>query len=265
MARSSHEVLLPFVVALAVAFPLPARAAHPNIDAAREAYEATRFEQALELLTALERGDELSRGDLIELYTLRSLVHYAAGQREDMQSDLTALASLDPSRILPTTYPPDFREAMEAARGRVGEGVSLRVDVDRREDDALLTAVPVGDVASLGRSIRLRVRSDSDFDYRVMEGRAEVRFGESGRVFAWAELVGPGGAVIATRGSADAPIVVERETPGRAGEEGRSVLSSPWFWTIVGVVLVAAGVGIAIGVASSGETQTQLSGARFVD
>ncbi len=70
--------------------------AHPNLDAARQAYEDGSFRVALSRLTVAEQDPTLTRGQLVQLQWIRAASFHALGQVVDATRALDLLLLLDP-------------------------------------------------------------------------------------------------------------------------------------------------------------------------
>lgn len=225
--------------------PAPARA-HPLLDQAQERFQQADFEGALELYAQAEAGDDLTRDDLVQLYLRRALVHHAVGNDEDLQLDLDRLATLEPQMELGRQIPPRLRRAFEEAAAEVTAPLSVEVDATPVEDAVRLSARVQNDRAALVREVHLSARGDGDWESAVND-EIVVTIGSDGRVLYFAELVGPGGAVIASAGSRDEPRVLSpdaRQTavgPGSGEEIEPDEGGVPWWPFVVGGAVAAAG------------------------
>lgn len=226
------------LVLLWMAAPAAAQMA-PGVEEGRAALAEADFLRAVRAFDAAERG-ELDRASYLALLEGRAIAAWALGEVDAARNDLAALAAVDPERTFPDEAPPDLMEVFDdlivardgPLRARAlwsPGGDSIRVEV--QSDDRGLVA-----------RVRVHVRS------RGGEWSSEER--APGEIFAvtatggreaWVELVGPGGAVLATVASSSAPLVWEPQTQVATAEDPTAL------WIGLGVGLgVAAIVAIAI-------------------
>lgn len=176
--------------------------AHPLIDEARDAYEAARHGDAIQLLERAEDGDDLTREDLIELFLIRAMVHRAQRNMDLAEVDLLRLATLSPNDPLGRQVHPALRQLFATVGERVTRPVGLQATAVRREDSARISVSIVDDTAALTQAFRVHVRV-AEGAWRVNgDAVVTVRASASDAVDYWAEAIGSGGAVIARFGSA---------------------------------------------------------------
>lgn len=245
--------------------------AHPVIEQARDAYNSARHEQALELLERAEDGDDLTREDLAELLTLRAMAHRARRQMDLAEVDLFRLASLDPEHELGRRVHPTLRQLFATVLERVPGPVNLDVDAQRAGDVVTVRASINDDVAALAQGFRIHARSVSGSWQTSSQAELALSVMPRDAAEYFAEALGPGGAVIASEGSAAAPLRLEPGATNESGgvgvgggeEEGGGELGSggadaggnggggtdggveAWPF-IVGGVILAAGVAVAL-------------------
>ncbi len=240
------------IAALALLSPCEVRA-HALVDEGRRLYEEAEFVEALDVLGRAASGDELELPDLIELLELRALVHSAVGDEPAVREDLRTLAAVAPEHTLPRGMPPDvqrtFTEIRASATGSprlvatpsvagpaTGNGVVIEVRVEN-------------DWASVVRAVRIRGRAEGDY-LEAVDAPLFVAAPLGAVITYYAEAIGPGGAIIATAGSAEAPLSYAgaEERPGEGGID-------PIPFVIAGGAALALGAIIAIVVvATSGPT-----------
>lgn len=280
MDRMLAAGLATAVVAVVFTLIAPGRAlAHPLIDDARRAYNATQHDAGLELLDRAEAGTDLSAEELAELLLLRAMMHRAQRRMDLAEIDLLRLAGLDPTRELGREVHPTLRRLFDTVRQRVPGPVRLDVTAERRGGVVHVRVAVTDDVAALTQGFRLHARAERgewrDTDASSLE--VDVRPSQAAEY--WAEAVGPGGAVIATHGSRSAPSRLEPEAGAIAVDvEPDPVATAPgttapvdggtqpggeeipaWPF-IVGGVALAVGAAILIGVLVTQPTdETQLA------
>lgn len=273
MRRACSTLLLALL-----AFAPAVAHAHPMVDQARREFDATRHRRALQLLEQAEEQRDLSRGDLIELLLLRAFAHRALRQMDLAEVDMFRLAGLDPARELGREVPPQLRRLFEQARERVPGPVRIEVHVERSGEVMTVTAEVLDDVAALATGFRLFGRAENGDVRQSTDSRLDVTVLPNQTGEYWAELLGPGGAVIASQGSEDAPLTIDAteqglrpgdletgegngnsesgETSSGGGDEGIPA----WPFVVGGVVLVLAAVAVVLAVVLTTPTDdTQLS------
>lgn len=255
-ASTAPRIAALVLVALAV-LGAPATASAQLDDGARLLAEAD-FERAERAYTRVLAERELSREDLVLAYEGRAFARWAQGDAGGARQDLLALASLDPERTLPPEAPPPLVDAFAAL-----PHAALGLDLEWEDDDGLahLRVIVRNDAADLVRAVRVHARRRGEA-WTVGEERAvTIRLERDQVAEVWVEAVGPGGAIVARRGSALAPL----EHGDVAGVRG--TLADPGagpdptpIWVGVGVgagvlVAIAIIVGVAVGTAGNDATQ----------
>lgn len=217
--------------------------------------EQADFEPALAAFTEAERSRDLRRRDLVRLYAHRAVVHFALGDRPAMEADLARLLAVHPEAALPSSAPPPVEEALK----RMAElGVSpptLVVEPVAWSDGVKVRARIAGGPPGLVRKVRIHARPGAAADWVHGERRVAV-LAQPGVMVDWyVEALGPGGAVVAARGSADEPERtavggVARASATRArtyadvgDEDDAARARRRWWWLGSGAVVV---VGAAV-------------------
>lgn len=233
--------------------------AHPAVDAARARYAAGDFAGTIAALDAAGERDDLTRADLIASLELRALALRALGDDPGLERALTAIASFEPQHRFGPEVPPALVARFAQIRDRLGGPVRV-VGEARVEADGASVGVEVGrDPASLTRTVRIHVRPDGGA-WRIEEGTSVQLDGAVGRLEWWAEAIGPGGAVIATAGSAGDPRTASAALAGRtplaiapaSDEDGGGGAE---LWIALGAGAVVAGVVVIVLLASAGGSE----------
>ena len=248
---------------LAVALVAPGLArANDALEHAIELAREAEFEAALEALAAAEARGPLTRDELVTLLQERALVRFALGDHDAMREDVGRLAVLAPNLVLPPTSPPQIRAAFEEQR--LGEALEVEADATRTDASVTVRVRVTGEDRGLARGLRVRARA-GDAPYEAREG-SEVTFAVPRDVALdwYAELLGPGGAVIASVGDAERPRRAGPEAPALALGQAPSGGDDGLVWGLAlggaGLAVVAAvAVGVAVAM-SSGDPQTVISG-----
>lgn len=242
----------------------PARA-HPLVDEGRRLFGAADFEGALAALERAYQSDELTLAELVELLETRVLVYQALGNAQGTEAALRTLAAVAPDHAFAPEVPPGagrrFREIVASRPGTLG------VDVRREEsgDTVRFEGVVRNDPDGVARAVRLHAHA-GDGEWQSAEGELSLALEDRDAAAWYAEVIGPGGTVLATEGSRAAPrrFVVG----GAAVGDGASPLTTepgdgtmPWLWMgIGGAALVVTAAVVLVLIGSSGETQTRVDG-----
>ncbi len=244
--------------------PLPPTAATPDALArAEQAFLDVDFDGTLAAAQEALREGGHSPEQLVRLYELLGVSSAAVGEADRARDFFIRMLAIDPSADLDDTVPPRLRAPFLEARGivtsrpeRLGVSVGLA-----RVQSAL--HVQLTDPFQLGSTVRVHARLEGALAFTTTEAAAQsvvlARLdgaSEADRVEYWVELVDPFGNQVLTLGNEYQPRVVGREpaaSRGATSSAGGGVLEEPWFWTVVGVVVVGAGVtvGTVLGLEAS--------------
>lgn len=240
-----------------------AQEASSLLHGAQTAYDEADFDGALRALESTSSANGLSDADLTPYLELRALVHLGLGDREGAASDLRALLSARGDYTPAETAPPAFRRLFaQVARDSVAP---IEVELTATAETGVLHAhVAVrGDAQNLAREIRVYSRSEGQRRYQTHVGASvDIRSTAPG-IDAYAELIGPGGAVLVRAGSAELPqhfvvpqpVADEVVVPPEGGGDDTVLIVA---LIIGGVALVAGGVVVAVVVAGQSPSETQL-------
>jgi hypothetical protein len=245
--------------------------AQSPLEDARERIDAAEFEQAVRVLDQLETGGVLTRDELVQLYLVRAEALLALGRSgAALDRDLDRLAALAPDLALSDRTRPELREGL-AARRREQLSLSLSLEIEREAGAVRVRATVRGDPGGLVRGVRLHARAGAASEWTSRSGDTLVLPAAAGDVEYWGEAVGPGGAILATAGSASSPlrgdsaaappaIVVETPASPGGGDDA----------TAIGVGIgIGAGVAVVIAIVlavalTSSSTETQLGPVRLL-
>jgi hypothetical protein len=255
-------------------------------DAIAQIREKVLYAQYREALTALEAylaRDDLDAAGRNTGLEILVTIHIARRQTREAEQALRTLYARDPGHRLSESDPsPPVLSAFGRARENPPPPVELTLE---HEPPTFDTRTPPevdvrlgGEGADAVQELRLRYRQGEDdaFTTVVMNVEGDVAnariplLEERGAydVEYFVEATAPSGAVLATRGSADAPLSfgVPLAPSGSAGlgvstldgegverdrvDEGGSDLT--WLWVTLGVAVVAGGVALGVVLATSG-------------
>jgi hypothetical protein len=197
--------------------PTPA-AAVSDAERARTLLGRADFERALVAADAAEAGT-LDRDGLIALLETRVLIEAGLGRQEDVDRDLARLVAIEPARPAPASFPPPIVQRLERARASA-VAVSVDVEVETSAAGATLTARNSTAPQGLVRSLRVTARVGDAAWQTSDEGTLTVAVEEGDVLSYYAQVLGPGGAVLATAGT-------EAEPRTRARAPRRAVTPLP--------------------------------------
>ncbi len=233
------------------------------IDEGVRLYAEADFEGAL---TALERAEHetLDRRELLRLLATRALVRFALGDFDRLDRDLLAIVSLEPDYNLGGRAPPPLANALSRARAGAGEPLSVRAFVETTPRGVRVTATTHGDRAGLVDHVEVFARPVSRAAYAHGEPSVELVVAPESEIEVRAVATGPGGAVLATDGTEDAPRRVRAPEPlPTAAPPPDGPSAGVWLGLGLGVAAAAA-AGIILALVLGGSNETLPRGP-FVD
>lgn len=243
----------------------PARAADAEVERASALLASGDAAGALRVVAHIEARTDLPAGELISLLVLRARVHLALADSAALSADARTLVAVAPSWQASMDLPEALRAAVDEARLASPEAPSLDVDVYPAPGAARIVIEVDGESACVrGTRAAWRLAGEPGW-HRTAEAEIVVRGQAGAGVEYFVEALGPGGVVVARKGSEARP---ERASvPGSEGDatgglgtmtmadEGSSKLT----WAIAGGVLVAAIVVVVVLVlVGSSEHRTDL-------
>lgn len=220
------------------------------MDEAVRLLDEAEFERAREVLGALEASDEgLTREEVIRLYATRAAAHLALEDDVAMRADLARVVALEPEYSFGPSARPELQEGLRALGPQ--PVLALIVEVDGEGEARVLRARATGDPDHVARAVRLYVRAAPDGPWREIDG-GEAPVG-AGAMDYRAELVGSGGATLASRGSEATPLRVDAlaAAPAGGGDDTIAIALG-----ITGGVVAAVVLTIVIAVVASPQTST---------
>lgn len=252
-----------FLLMLSAALVL-ATAANPDLARGEELFTQYKYADAIKALTKARTAKGLDRASLLKILELTGVSAGQLRQTAQAQAAFRELLVLDPAHQLQTEYAPRVMTPFYEVRQQVIERGSLEVKpiatTTTRVESVGVSLVR--DPLSMARGVRFHLLTDGAWkttDAMLTAGTATLPV-SAPEVTWWAELLGENEAVLAMVGSEAAPRVDGRPTPVAAAEPAAKVekvptrSSSPLrgvSYAVVGVGVVAAGVGAYFGVQSS--------------
>ncbi|MEZ4288314.1 MAG: hypothetical protein R3A47_09270 [Polyangiales bacterium] len=203
MEQKKFSVIVIFVCLLGSALVVPRAYAHPLVDEAVKAYNNADFDRALKALNRAEAGDDLNTADLMQLFEMRAMVYSAMDQEESMRMDLQRLASMKPTHRLGRIAPPQVRDAFDEVRAAVQGAIAIDLNAQALPGELTITARVRRDVTKIGKHLFIFTKS-GEAEWVKHEGNeAKVSAPDGAKVEYYAELMGPGGAVVTNVGGAE--------------------------------------------------------------
>ncbi|MEM9188190.1 MAG: hypothetical protein AAGF12_03395 [Myxococcota bacterium] len=225
--------------------------AHPMVEEGQALMRRAQFRDALEAFNRAETDGDLTREDVIAIYDARCLI-YRATRRAELQRAITALGSLEPTHRFPAEAPPELQALFDA---EVHTGLFIELDVTPSLETVTVDARVANDVAGLVSEV-VRYVDLGDGTFREVQERELRPEGRTVRYFV--EAFGPGGAVLASAGSRDAPEIARLHLAPLQSAPDEEEGPSPWIFVGIGAgVAVAAAVLITVLLVVPGEADTQ--------
>jgi len=269
MRALSARIGVHCVAAVTVLLATATAYAHPDVDAGERAYQSADFSGALDAFERALASPGLRRDDLVRLLATRSLVYYATDRPDQAREDLLAVLSLEPEHAPPHGAPPAYLRLVTDARAASSGALALRLDHDRARGAIRVQARVEHDVASLARAVRISYRRPGEPWQRTRGDAVELPARPGERIDVYAEALGPADLVLASNGSAAAPVAVRAEplalsrepAGGTTQDDGSDV--PLWIWIAGGVALAAAAATVAIVLVTSGDPDVEVGGPRL--
>ena len=236
------------------------RTASERIREAEDAYENLEVEQAIELGEAsIETGDA-SPGVLRRAYRLLGLARAAVGDNRGARDAYRRLLALEPDATLEVSVAPRLREPFYSARayweGRPPFGIRVtfgRGGLTLNLEDPLNLAATI--------SVSSRAGSESAFQTERLEAAEFLGLRVPGAAAArqieyYLTVYDEFQNTLLRRGTSVDPVVLSAPRIAQPAQvspspdDSSTLFEEPWFWVVAGVV-VAAGLGVAVGLALS--------------
>lgn len=232
--------------------------ANAEVDEGRRLFEEAEFLEALDAFARAEAAEDLTEDELVALLETRALVHLAMGNEEPMRADLARLVTVAPEHALDRRAPPEVRRAYAEVRSQSSGPVRLSVSPTPVATGVSIEASAQNDAQRLVRRVRIFGRAQGAGSWERADD-APLLVTASGVVEYYAQAIGPGGVVLASSGSDDAPLRTSGSADEAAAGGGGDDTVLIAILVVVGVLVVAGGVttGVILGT-SGGSDQTQL-------
>jgi hypothetical protein len=254
--------LLVALVVLAIA-PAAVRA-HASLDEAIQHAEDADFDAAIASFDEAIASGELTRDELVRLLSERALVLHALGNDSALGRDLSLLAMLAPDRELGRAAPPPLVARWNELRASQGAALSVHGTCGPSPSGTEIAAQVEGlRDGELGQ-VFIHTRDESGAWVQKQAASVDIQSGDDG-VSYYIEILGPGGSVLASSGSAEAPLECAPFTDNAPMLAGGPVADAPrrskkmWWWIGGAAVLVAAGSVTAVMLLTRDDTSDRTS------
>jgi hypothetical protein len=237
----------------------------------RSLFEDQRYEESIQTLSAALLRPGTPKQDRVEVYKLLAYNYIALSQTEEAEAAVRGLYALDPEFALASTESPRFREFFGRVKkrweadGRPGvvteqapppKPVSLQhgSPVERPPGAEIWLTGELQDPGARASTVLVRYRTGSQGKFQRLDARvrdSKFRVAIPGAavkpplVEYYIEALDSFGLPLASRGDAAAPLRIAVPAAAASPAEQGGVLSSPWFWTSAGA-LVLGGVVAAV-------------------
>jgi hypothetical protein len=198
------KLLAPLLCALGLWLTSAGARAHPGLDEAKRLVTELEFDAALAAFQAAIDSGELTRAELLDLLSERTLVLHALHRETELVQDFVWLAALAPEHILDMRAPPAMVAMWKSVRDQARGPLGVRLVHEVEGHELRLHAELTGTVPD-GVRTRIGVRA-ADGTWQFSEGpdrREAVQ--TSGTRAVYAQALGLGGMVVAEAGSLESP------------------------------------------------------------
>jgi hypothetical protein len=240
-------------------------------------YEDQAYEESIQALSAALVRPGTKEAEKIEIYRLLAFNYIILKRPEEADASVRGILVLKEDFALPPTESPRFRDAFEATKkkwndeGKPGKVVAAAPKAEKPiklehaspaqiEHDAIIKlqgSVDDPDARVRGVQLAYRTGSKGKFitvaaTYTLGSFRASIPAAavKPPLVEYYLTAVDKGGLPLVSRGDSDAPLRVVVSAPSGG------VLSSPFFWIPVGVVVAGGAVLTAVLLSQSSSTKT---------
>lgn len=265
----------PILLALAVFVPATPSVAQPKkpagtqttpraggnlITTGRNLFEDQRYEESIQTLSAALLRPNTPKNDRVEIYRLLAYNYIVLSQKEEAEAAVRGLYALDPEFALASNESPRFKEFFAEVKKRweadgkpglvtetaaASKPVSIKHASPPQQERGkeIRLSAEIDDPESRVGSVVVHYRTGSQgmfekADARLSEGRYRAVIPPAAvkppLVEYYLEVLDGKGLPIASRGDVAAPLRIAVPAPAQGG----GLLSSPWFWTGTGAVVV---------------------------
>jgi hypothetical protein len=254
-----------------------AKTATTLIQRGADLFDDQQYEESIQTLSAALVRPGTSKQEKIEIYRLLAYNYITLKRTDEADASVRGLLVLDESFRLAPNESPRFRDFFDATRkkweaegkpGQVEEGKPAEVEAPVTMQHASPAQVApdtnvkltgtVTDPNNRVRGVQLNYRTGATGKFVTAPatftmGRFSAQIPATAvqppLVEYYLQGIDKGGLPVTSRGDAATPLRIAVPAP----EEG-GVLSSPWFWIPVGVLVIGGAVATAVIVSQSGST-----------
>ena len=268
------RVPLLLVVTALIWFSTPALGApNPRVAEARKLIDDLELEAAVKVLEAAERMEGNERAALVEIHTLQGIAWGTLGKDAKARDSFRKLCMIEPEATLPRDQPPRVRTPFFEAKEWSSSNGPLTATPSVDLGDGLVRTVKVTldkDPMRLARSVRFHLKLEGVeqvLEAPIAAGKASVPVGKTSASW-WAEVLSERKGVLVEVASAQkpreewtvapAPVLAAAPALSAPVPTARVVAPVSGGWrrptgvVLAGAGVVAAGVGMALGLESNG-------------
>lgn len=245
-------------------------------------FDDQQYEESIQTLSAALVRPGTSKQERIEIYRLLAYNYITLKRTDEADSAVRGLLVLDETFTLAPNESPRFRDFFDATRkkweaegkpGKVEEGTpggaAQAITMQHTSpaqvapDTNVKLTGTVTDPENKVRGVQLNYRTGAKGKFLTAPatftmGRFSAQIPATAvqppLVEYYLQGIDKGGLPVTSRGDAATPLRIAVPAPDEGG-----VLSSPWFWIPVGVIVVAGGVVTAVLVSQSGSTSSKVT------
>lgn len=190
---------------LGLGLPCNQALAHPTLDEAKRLVTELEFDAALASFQAAIDSSELTRSELVDLLSERTLVLQALHREAELVQDFVWLAAIAPEHILDMRAPPAMVAMWKSVRDQARGALGVKLSHEMSGGEFRLRAELTGTVPE-GARARIGVR-DAAGKWDVSEGPERVGpLADPVELDVYAQALGPGGLIVAQDGTAESPL-----------------------------------------------------------
>jgi hypothetical protein len=251
---------------LAAGSPALAEADDP-IEHIRDLIRSFEYADAVAQAESIAGDGTASAARRLDALALSGVVHLLQRHQDRARQAFEQVLGLDPGyRLNDPDLPPRVVAFFDEVRQAAGPGAPVTIAVDAPAEGSLpggevaVRATIAGPTEGVDRVV-LNVREGGETRYRQIEMEGDgaeyaASLGPEAPANGfeiYVEVFAPSGTLLASEGSSDEPVFVEPLTapvtqdPVEDRAPSRRWYTTWWFWTIVGVVVAGATVGIVVG------------------
>ncbi|RLB56144.1 MAG: hypothetical protein DRJ42_04240 [Deltaproteobacteria bacterium] len=181
-----------------------------DVSEGRRFVQEARFDEAMEAFERAAESTDLGWEDVIALLEGQAMVHHARGDDAAFERAAAAIASIAPAYAPAREVPPRLSRRLRAATDG-GAQLALVATAERSGDSLVVGAELSNDPGRVVNRVVISAEVGANELADHLGPRVSIPARPSEGVRWYAQAIGPGGAVVASFGSADSPNVVPAE------------------------------------------------------